>query len=39
MKGTIASPSGLEETLARIQRDLERIEMYHRRVRDQPEGR
>lgn len=39
MKGTIASPAGLEETLARIRRDLKRIEMYHRRVRDQPGGR
>ncbi len=39
MKGTIASPAGLEETLAGIRRDLERVEMYHQRVRDQPGGR
>lgn len=38
MKGEIVSPKALRETLERVRKDLERIEMYHRRVRDQPGG-
>jgi hypothetical protein len=38
MKGDIVSAEVLNETLEQVWKDLERIEMYHRRVRDQPGG-
>lgn len=39
MKGDIASPAELRKTLETLHRDLKRIEVYHRHVRDQPGGR
>lgn len=38
MKGDIVSPEALKETLERVRKYLERIEMYHPQVRYQPGG-
>lgn len=39
MKSDIMSPAGLRDALKSIRTDLERVEAYHCRVRDQPGGR